>query len=360
VVLSAQSQPPDLVVREDVPLAPLTTLQVGGAARHFCVATTESAVAAALDWAEARGVPTWILGGGSNVVVSDSGLPGLVVRIELRGISHAPADGRTLVTAAAGEPWDEFVGGCVARGLAGLECLSGIPGRVGATPVQNVGAYGQEVAETIAAIRVLDRRERRVRVLAPEACRFTYRNSLFKSAEPDRFVVLAVTFGLVPSGAPALRYGDLRRRFEGRPAPSLAEVRRAVLAIRREKSMVLDPDDANRRSCGSFFMNPVVDTARADRIAALAGEPQMPRFAQGEGRVKLSAGWLIERAGHPRGLRDGNVGLSTRHALALVCHDGATAGEVVAFARRVRDAVQQRFGVTLVPEPNLWGAHDLG
>jgi len=344
--------------REHVALAPFCTLGVGGPARFFLDATDETTVSEALAWARRRGLPFRVLGGGSNLVVADEGVDGLVVRMRLHGLQVAEHAGAVDVTAAAGEPWDDLVGRAVARGWAGLECLSGIPGLVGATPIQNVGAYGQEVAETIQRVRVLDTVTGRVSTLGPAECRFTYRDSLFKSGAPDRYVVLAVTYRLRPGAPPSVRYAEVAAHLEraGMASPGLADVREAVVAIRRAKSMVIEPDDPNGRSCGSFFTNPVVTPEHAERVAALAGEPAMPRWPQPDGGVKLAAGWLIERAGFRRGHREGAVGLSTRHALAIVAHDGARAGEVLAFARKVQDAVEARFGVRLTREPVLWGA----
>jgi UDP-N-acetylmuramate dehydrogenase len=258
------------------------------------------------------------------------------------------------VTAAAGEPWDAFVLHTVERGWAGLECLSGIPGLVGATPIQNVGAYGQEVSDTLASVRALDRESGRVVTLAPSDCGFGYRDSLFKSRAPGRYVVLAVTYRLVPGGAPYLGYADIAREI-GTTSPPLSTVRETVIRVRRAKSMVLDPGDPNVRSCGSFFLNPIVDPASLAAIDARAAGLAMPRWLQPDGRVKLSAAWLIERAGFTRGQADGPVGLSTRHTLAIVCHDGAHARDVAAFARRVRAGVEERFGVRLQPEPIFWG-----
>jgi UDP-N-acetylmuramate dehydrogenase len=299
-----------------------------------------------------------VLGGGSNLVVADEGVDGLVLKIALRGLTARETAGTVEVTAAAGEPWDDLVGHTVARGWAGLECLSGIPGLVGATPVQNVGAYGQEVSDTLAAVRALDRQERRVVALPPAACGFGYRDSVFKSGAPGRYVVLAVTYRLAPGGAPNVRYADIARDLEARglSRPSLADVRETVLQVRRSKSMVLEPGDPNARSCGSFFLNPIVDAAALAAIDARAAGLSVPRWPQPDGRVKLSAAWLIERAGFARGQADGPVGLSTRHTLAIVCHDGARARDVAAFARRVRAGVEARFGVRLHPEPVFWGS----
>jgi UDP-N-acetylmuramate dehydrogenase len=340
-----------------VPLAPRCTLGVGGPARFLVEAREERDVHAALEWAARRGVPVRVLGGGSNLVVADAGVEAVVLQIALRGVRAQEVPGGVELTAAAGEPWDGLVRHAVERGWAGLECLSGIPGLVGATPIQNVGAYGQEVSETVTAVRALDRATSRVVVLGPEACGFRYRDSAFKSGTPDRYVVLGVTYRLRPGGPPNVGYADVGRHLEGRGlrSPSLVEVRESVLAIRRAKSMVLEEGDPNRRSCGSFFLNPILATAEVAAVEARAGDPAMPRWPERDGRVKLSAAWLIERAGFRRGDRDGPVGLSTRHALAIVAHEGARATDVVRFGRRLQAAVHARFGVRLVAEPALWG-----
>jgi UDP-N-acetylmuramate dehydrogenase len=339
-----------------VPLAELTTLGVGGNAEHFVRAGDEGTLVAALEWAKRRGVPVHILGGGSNVVVPDAGVSGLVIRLATRGLDFDAA-GRGLVEVAAGEPWDAVVAESVRRGLQGLECLSGIPGLTGATPIQNVGAYGQEVAETLVKVRVLDRTTLAVSELTAGECGFGYRDSRFKSTEPERFVVVGVTFALRPGAAPSLRYGELTRHFEerGESSPSLGAVRDAILALRRAKSMVYDRADENHRSCGSFFTNPIVGAEHADRAERAAAAP-MPRYPQPDGRVKLAAGWLIERSGFERGLRRGAVGLSTRHALAIVCHDGATAADVHRLADEIKSGVRACFGVELVAEPAIWAS----
>jgi UDP-N-acetylmuramate dehydrogenase len=346
-----------MTIREHVPLAPHCTLGVGGPARFFVEAADEATVLRALEWATARRVPFRALGGGSNLVVADDGVDACVVKIGLRGIATRETAGGVEVTAAAGEPWDQLVASTVARGWAGLECLSGIPGLVGATPIQNVGAYGQEVSETLVALRALDTSSGRVVTLAAEECGFAYRDSRFKRDEPGRHAILSATYRLAAGAAPRVRYAEVERHLASRGirAPSLAEVRDSVLAIRRSKSMVIEAGDENRRSCGSFFTNAVVAAADAERVAAIAGEAEIPRWPQPDGRVKLSSAWLIERAGFRRGHREGLVGLSTRHALAVVAHDGARAADVVAFAARVTAAVHARFGVRLTPEPVYWG-----
>jgi UDP-N-acetylmuramate dehydrogenase len=347
-----------------VPLAPRTTLGVGGPARWLVEAATEDDVRAALAFARERSVPTLVLGGGSNLLVADRGFEGLVLRVRTRGVRVVDEASTVVrVDVGAGERWDDFVAHAVASGWAGVECLAGIPGDVGATPIQNVGAYGQEVRETIERVRVVDRATGEPAELDRDACAFGYRDSVFKREARDRWVVVAVSFALRPGGAPAVAYAELARCFAGRAAePSLAEVREAVVALRRSKSMVLDPDAENGKSAGSFFMNPTVSPevaaevrARAIAHGALAAGETMPAFPAADGRMKLSAGWLIERAGFPKGTSDGPVGLSTKHALAVVNRGGATASQIVAFALRVRDGVEARFGVALVAEPVLVG-----
>lgn len=342
---------------EDVPLAPRTTMGVGGSARFLVEAKSDAELAEALEWAARYRVTTRVLGGGSNVVVGDAGFPGLVIQIASRGVELDEARDHSELHAAAGERWDDVVALAAERELAGVECLSGIPGRVGATPIQNVGAYGQDVSGTIVQVRAIDRRTLEPVTLSAAECRFAYRDSVFKSGEPDRYVVTRVTYRLARDGSPKLRYGELARHLEARglSRPTLAEVRESVLAVRRGKSMLLDPTDENGRSCGSFFVNPVVDASVAAEVERRAGDANMPRYPEPDGRVKLAAAWLIERAGFARGERLGPVGLSTRHTLALVAHDAARASDVALLARRIRARVAERFGVTLVPEPVFWG-----
>ena len=343
--------------RENVRLAEHCTLGVGGPARYFVEAHDEAAVLEALDWARARRLPMRVLGGGSNLVIADEGVDGLVVKIALRGVDTREAHGAVELTAAAGEPWDTLVQLCVSRGWAGFECLSGIPGLVGATPMQNVGAYGQDVSETVILVRALDTATRRIQAFENRECRFGYRDSLFRSDEPGRYVILSVGYRLRPGGSPTVRYADVENDLAARGVkrPSLEDVRASVLTIRRSKSMVLDASDANGRSCGSFFTNPIIPDAELAAVEARAGDRAMPRWPVPGGHVKLSAAWLIERAGYTRGRADGPVGLSTRHALAIVAHDGAKACDVVAFAGRIQRAVADRFGVRLSPEPVFWG-----
>jgi UDP-N-acetylmuramate dehydrogenase len=311
--------------------------------------------------AKERELPVFVLGSGSNLVVADEGFPGLVLRMRRRRSSWTRAGSDVRVEVQAGEAWDDVVAAAVRRDAAGVECLSGIPGTAGAAPVQNIGAYGQEVAETILKVYVLDRDTFTTRDLAPGECGFGYRTSLFKR-EPDRYVILSTTLGLVAGGRPALRYAELAAAFSGNAEPSLADVRQTVLALRRKKSMVYDEADANRRSAGSFFTNPVVTAELAAEIARRAvaagfiQEPAaMPSHVLTDGRVKLAAGWLIERAGLAKGFRMGPVGISSQHALALVHHGGGTTADLLRLALHVRGVVFDRFGISLTPEPVFLG-----
>jgi UDP-N-acetylmuramate dehydrogenase len=358
----SSADPPPSGVLSEVLLAPMTTLDLGGAARHLVEIETAADARETVRWARSEGFALAVLGGGSNVVVADRGFDGLVLRTAGRGVELRRKDRGVLVTAAAGECWDELVSLTVGEDLAGIECLAGIPGAVGATPIQNVGAYGQEVASVIEGVRVLDLESLEERTLAADACGFGYRTSRFREL-PGRFLVLAVSYRLAPRGRPTVAYDELRRALAaGGAAPPLAEVREAVLDLRRAKSMVLDPDDPNRRSAGSFFVNPVVEAealaeleVRAHGAGVLGGAERVPAHPVGGGLFKLPAGWLIERAGFARGLCRGPVGVSTKHALALVHHGGGTAAELVALARDIQDGVQRCFGLTLQPEPVFLG-----
>ena len=310
---------------------------------------------AALTWARERDVRTVILGGGSNVVFADAGFPALVLRVAIGGLEFRDGPAPEIV-AGAGVEWDALVRGAVERQWAGVECLSGIPGTVGGTPIQNVGAYGQEVAQTIVSVACLDRDTLKRRVFEPEECGFGYRMSRFKRDDRDRYVVLEVTFRLERGGAPRLEYPELRAAVERAGGPGdLAQVRETVLGLRRGKSMVLDPSDPNTRSAGSFFMNPVVPlSAFADlqaRWHALGGNGRIPAFPADSG-VKLSAAWLVEQAGFAKGYRHGGVGVSSRHSLALVNHAG-TAAELLALAQEIAGTVEERFGVRLEMEPQV-------
>lgn len=348
-------------ITEREPLRDRTTLRVGGTAAKFYTAETEGDLVDAVNWAERHRAEVRILGGGSNIVVSDAGINGLVIHMAMRGVDAEQTDGTSmLVTAQAGEPWDDFVALSVENGWSGLECMSGIPGLVGATPIQNVGAYGQEVGQTITTVRAFDRAQHAVVELGPEACRFSYRDSLFKSVEPDRYIVLSVTFRLRTRAPATVEHRDITAQLteDGVTKPTLASVRQAVLSVRRRKSMVLDSADPNARSCGSFFVNPVLPAEEADLVAERANDRAMPRWPV-DGGVKLSAAWLIQRAGFSLGERSGGAGLSAKHALAVIAHDAAAAADIVAFAHRLRARVEGEFGVRLIPEPRFWGFAEL-
>ncbi|MEV4253449.1 UDP-N-acetylmuramate dehydrogenase [Spirillospora sp. NPDC049652] len=351
------------VFAEEVNLAGYTTLRLGGPARRFVEATTEAEVVDAVREADAEGEPVLVLGGGSNLVVSDEGFPGTVVHVGTRGAEQLP-DGhdRVLVRVQAGEEWEPFVARCVADGLAGVECLSGIPGRVGATPIQNVGAYGQDVSETVVEVRAYDRRSETIVTLSREDCRFTYRNSLFKQT-PDRYVVLGVTYALRESDdSQPIAYAELARRLGTEPGGRvpLKEAREAVLELRRGKGMVLDPADPDTRSAGSFFTNPILDAESLaeleHRVAERLGpDVAFPRFPESGGRTKTSAAWLIDRAGFAKGHTRGRARISSKHTLALTNPEGGSTEDLLALAREVRDGVRAAFGVELVNEPVFVG-----
>jgi UDP-N-acetylenolpyruvoylglucosamine reductase len=347
----------------DVQLADYTTLRLGGPARAFVRASTDNELIAAVRAADDAGEPLLILGGGSNLVVSDDGFDGTVVQVATRGISREGGPGE--LTVAAGEDWDALVARTVAGCLAGLECLSGIPGLAGATPIQNVGAYGQEVADTITAVRVYDRVARAVETRPADRCGFGYRTSVFKRDQTHRFVVLGVTFQLATqTRSMPVRYAELAAALgiaPGEQADS-AEVRSAVIELRQRKGMVLDPADPDTRSAGSFFVNPVVDLPTLSRVEAAAlarygPHTAVPRFPAGDGQVKLSAAWLIEHAGFSKGYSQGDgARVSAKHTLALVNSGSATTAALLALAREIRDGVRAAFGVTLTPEPTLVNA----
>jgi UDP-N-acetylmuramate dehydrogenase len=361
-------------------LADYTTLGVGGPARDFVSADTERGLIDAVRSADRTGEPVLLIGGGSNLVISDEGFPGLVVYVNTRGFAYdGDGDGDVSVTVAAGEDWDDVVAATVAEGLAGLEPLSGIPGRAGATPIQNVGAYGREVAEVISQVRVYDRQDDLIRVIPNDLCSFAYRTSLFKSGRPEslvsssagshpraagqpRYVVLDVTFRLARQSLSApVRYAELAAELGvglGEQA-GVGEVRAAVLKIRARKGMVLNSGDPDTRSAGSFFTNPVItteDLLAVEAAAAARGVGPVPRYPAGEGLAKVPAAWLIERAGFAKGYgAPGPARVSSKHTLALVNPGEATTADLLALAREIVSGVQAVYGVTLTPEPILIG-----
>jgi len=343
-------------------LADYTTLGLGGPARNFISAAGDAELIESVRAADAAGEPVLLIGGGSNLVISDAGFPGTVIHVNTRGITLADAgDGGVDVTVAAGEDWDTVVAATVAEGLAGLEALSGIPGRAGATPIQNVGAYGREVAEVITQVRVYDRREDQIKVIPNERCSFAYRTSLFKATGP-RHVVLEATFRLArqPLSMP-VTYAELATELGVVPGAraGAGEVRSAVLKIRARKGMVLNPGDPDTRSAGSFFTNPIISAAEFAQVEAIATARHagpVPRYPAGEGLVKVSAAWLIERSGFTKGYgAPAPARVSAKHTLALTNTGTATTADLVALAREILTGVQTTFGVTLTPEPTLIG-----
>ena len=351
----------DLSILENESLAPYTTLGIGGPCRFMISATGEDEIPRALDFAKARLLPVFILGGGSNIVVSDAGFPGLVIKVEIPGIRALDAGGR--ISVGAGVEWDEFVRYCVDRNLAGVECLSGIPGKVGAAPIQNIGAYGEEAGEVVAGVRVLERDSGSILQLDNAACGFAYRSSIFNTTQKDHYVILSVDFALGCDGTPRIRYPDLQQRLGGRaPAPTIRQVREAVLQIRESKGMVLNRDDPDSKSVGSFFKNPILSPEQADQVEAetrrrghLAPQESMPRFPVPGGKVKVPAAWIIEQAGFRRGYQCGRAGISSKHALALINRGGAQSQDIVGLMHQIRERVFAFFRIHLQPEPVFIG-----
>jgi UDP-N-acetylmuramate dehydrogenase len=327
---------------------------VGGAARWFLEATTEEQIAEAAVWTREKGVRLFVLGGGSNLVVADSGFHGLVMHVALRGVEAKNEAGHRVYQVAAGEDWDNFVQRTVDENCAGIECLAGIPGSVGGTPVQNVGAYGQEVSSTIERVRAFDLATHEWLELAAWECGFAYRRSRFNTAHRGRFVVTRVDYRLAQGGAPTLTYADLQREFEGDATPTTAEVAATVRRIRQEKGMLLMEGDSDSRSAGSFFKNPVISEEHAARIAEISGK-QPPRYSADPGKVKIPAAWLVEQAGFAKGYVRERAGISSRHTLALINRGEATAHEIMALAETIQEAVRQRFAMSLEMEPVLVG-----
>lgn len=348
-----------LTIQENVELAPLTTLKVGGPARFFAEVASEDEVIKAFNFARENRLPVFILGGGSNLLVADEGFDGMVIKIVLKGIRSERHLSREVITAGAGEDWVNFVARCVNSDLAGLECLSGIPGFVGGTPVQNVGAYGQEVSETIVSVRCLDRGNLNILELSNKDCGFAYRTSIFNTTMRERYVVLSVTFSLGVGEPPKIAYKDLREYFGDRQ-PTLAETRAAIIKIRAAKSMVIDPTDPNSRSAGSFFKNPIVSSEKLAEIEELVKGENVPRFAAGNGMAKIPAAWLIEKAGFQKGFCLGNAGISTNHSLALINRGGANAAEILRLKNLIVEGVFSKFEIELLPEPVFVGFRDRG
>lgn len=347
-------------IRENILLAPYTTFRIGGPARWFLEATNEAELTEAVVFARSQRADLFVLGGGSNLLVADKGFPGVVVHVANRGIREQVQGETSIFTAAAGESWDGFVNSGVDREFAGVECMAGIPGTVGGTPVQNVGAYGQEVSSTIVSVRALDRTTLRMADFAGPNCEFGYRRSIFNTTARERYIVTEVSYRLRKYGAPCLAYPELAEAFAGKP-PKLAQVSKMVRDIRRKKGMLLMEGDPNCRSAGSFFKNPVVSeslladiSARVTKEANLSGlshAESIPHFHSDAGTVKLLAGWLIEHAGFPRGFALGQAAISTKHTLAIVNRGDATAAGILALRDEIRKRVLAQFGICLEQEP---------
>ena len=341
-------------VLEQVALAPYTTFGIGGPARWFIEASTEDEVVEAVRFAREQKVQLFVLGGGSNLLVSDAGFPGVVLHIALKGIQQQTSQERTHFAVAAGEDWDAFVSLAVEQNCGGIECLAGIPGSVGGTPVQNVGAYGQEVAETIRSVRVLDLQSLNFAQLRNQECKFEYRKSIFNSSDRGRHIVLRVDYMLTSNASSAISYVDLRQHFQGKSSPpTLIEVSSAVREIRGRKGMLIVPGDADCRSAGSFFKNPIVSGEHFSRIVAEAGGLNVPRYPAGNGLIKLPAAWLLDQAGFHKGYALGRAGISSKHTLALINRDGASAGDIAALRDIIVAKVLEKFAIRLEPEP-VW------
>ncbi|MGC2162908.1 MAG: UDP-N-acetylmuramate dehydrogenase [Silvibacterium sp.] len=336
--------------REHVTLAPYTTFKIGGPARWFAEAATEAEILEAVDFARSRDLPLFALGGGSNLLVSDDGFAGLVLRIGLKGIEQQG----DIFDVAAGEDWDGFVSYAVEQDYAGVECLAGIPGTVGGTPIQNVGAYGQEVSGTVVRVRVLNLSTLKFEEFTNQACGFAYRRSVFNTTERGKYLVTRVSYALRKNGLPQITYADLKRHFQGPKLASLREVSAAVREIRRGKGMFIVAGDPDCQSAGSFFKNPVITAEHFARIAVQeVGE--VPHYPTADGAVKIPAAWLLERSGFHKGYAMGAAGISSRHTLALINRGGAKAADIFALRDRILAEVETRFGIRLEPEPVLLG-----
>jgi UDP-N-acetylmuramate dehydrogenase len=347
-----------MLIQKDIPLAPLTTLKVGGPAQYFVEAKTVAEVNETVALANSKNLPLFVLGGGSNLVVSDAGWSGLVLKIAIPGMTEHKKNGSMHFEVGAGEEWDNFVARAVSRDCAGVECLSGIPGSVGGTPVQNVGAYGQEVADTIESVRVLDLRDGQERELSKDDCGFKYRTSIFNTTERGRYIILRVRYALQLGGAAHIAYADLKKHFFGwTEAPTLADTREAVRRIRASKGMLITPGDDDCRSAGSFFKNPVLSADAYDDLTkrATAKSLQVPSYPALGAQRKVSAAWLVEHSGFHRGYDAGRVGISSKHALAIVNRDEATAADVLALKEHIQQRVKDIWGIHLEPEPVFVG-----
>lgn len=345
-------------MQENIPLAPLTTLKVGGPARFFVEARTVEEARSAVEFSQAKNLPLFVLGGGSNLVISDKGWPGLVLKVAIAGIRESFQANEAKFIVGAGEVWDKFVAFAVSRNCAGVECLSGIPGSVGGTPVQNVGAYGQEVSSTIESVNALEIATLKQREFTRQECGFAYRTSIFNTTERGQYIIWQVTFALTRNGTPTIEYGDLKKYFAGwREAPTLADTREAVRQIRSSKGMLIVPNDPDCQSAGSFFKNPILNSEQHDELlrrAALRGL-QVPSYPALDSQRKISAAWLVEHSGFAKGFISGRAGISRKHALAIVNREHASAFDIITLKDQIQSRVKEIWGVTLEPEPVMVG-----
>ena len=344
--------------QQKIKLAGFTTIKLGGEAKEFVMCETVGQIKEALSYAKEKGLAVWILAGGSNTVFSDEGFDGLVIKIDLKGVAYDDRGGFVFVRAASGENWDDFVKECVKRNLAGLESLSGIPGSVGATPIQNVGAYGQEASDVIETVRVLDRASMEEKEFTAKECKFGYRTSAFKEQDNGKYIIIEVVYRLIKNGAPKIAYPELDKKIKEQFGKrlSLSQVREAVLELRRAKSMVLDPKDENSASCGSFFTNPIITQKEFEalqaRVKSKKGFDEAPFFQTSDNKIKVPAAWLIEQAGFAKGYRLNGAGISDNHCLAIV-NKGGTTKDVLNLANKIKENVKGRFGISLEFEPNI-------
>ena len=347
-----------LEIQEDVSLAPLTTLDVGGKARFFARAENEQQVEEAVAFVRNGKIGLFVLGGGSNLVISDRGWDGLVLQIGVPEIQEKSVEGSMHFEVGAGVNWDDIVAHAVSLNCSGIECLSGIPGSVGGTPVQNVGAYGQEVSETIVSVLCFDLGKNRIRELKAPECGFSYRTSIFNTTHRGRYILLRVTYALIPNGSPSLRYADLQKYFAGRDGtPTLSETREAVRKIRASKGMLITPGDPDSKSAGSFFKNPLVSSSQLEKLTrcATSRNLQVPIYPALSSQHKVSAAWLVENSGFKKGYAKGHAAISNKHALAIVNRGGATAADIVALRDEIQAGVEQTWEIRLETEPVFLG-----
>jgi UDP-N-acetylmuramate dehydrogenase len=347
-----------MIIQENISLGPLTTLGVGGPARYFAEALSVDEVREAVKFAQSRALPLFVMGGGSNLVVLDSGWPGLVLKMGIRGINHRHGHEVAYFDAGAGEDWDGFAAAAVAHNCAGVECLSGIPGSVGGTPVQNVGAYGQEVSDTIDTVEAIEIATLESREFDKADCRFRYRTSIFNTSERGKYIIVRVSYALKHGGAPRIEYADLKKHFAGwAELPTLAQTREAVRKIRASKGMLITPGDEDCRSAGSFFKNPILSAEQFADVAkrAAAKHLEVPSYPALEVQRKVSAAWLVEHSGFAKGYGFGHVGISRKHALAIVNRGGASASDVLALKEQIQQRVVEIWGVRLELEPVVVG-----